>query len=93
MGSGMGSDAFGNHMKVLHLSRYAQAHRGYRRIFNDLAFSYDQTHAAYAQAHGCQIWVSSLTHSSQKTYVICDFYGERVYGNGFMVLMVMVLKP
>ena len=82
--------ASGKHMKVLHLSRYAQAHGGDRRIFNNLAFSYDQAHAAYAQAHGGQIWVLAITYSSQKGYGLRDFSAERVYGNGFMVLMVMV---
>jgi hypothetical protein len=35
---------------------YDQAHGRARRVFNNLAVSYDQAHGSYDQAHARQIW-------------------------------------
>jgi hypothetical protein len=35
---------------------YDQAHGWLRRVFNNLAVSYDQAHGSYDQAHGSKIY-------------------------------------
>jgi hypothetical protein len=77
-------------MKTRFLAIYAQAHGCRRRIFNDLASSYDQAHGSYDQAHAAKFASQLATDSPTTTYCRHGFFAGRVYGNGFMVFMVMV---
>jgi hypothetical protein len=67
---------------------YDQAHGGLRRVFNNLAISYDQAHGSYDQAHGAIFDLMTVNCSIEITYALRVFAVERVYG---MVLWFMVM--
>ena len=72
------------------LVSYDQAHVGLRRLFNNLAASYDQAHGSYGQAHGARFARPLANYSIRDTYATRDFAPTAYMVNGFMVYMVMV---
>ena len=69
---------------------YGRAHGGILRIFNDLGGSYDQAHGGYAQAHAAKMQLQCVTQALSAGYVTIAIFVNRVYGNGFMVSMVLM---